>query len=309
MHVTDFIEMLSAAHLSHRVASPFEERGGLMLVGPPGTMKSSFLGELDTQYHDALTLTDLNAKSLVQLRDRIAAGSINTLVFPEYGKIYERKDDTAMNLEGAIRALVQEGFTAAAFENSGINRLHARAMVIGALTPTTQSNRSQGWEESGFSRRFLWVLYRLENPDLLEESILEWRRLRVRAPVLPQLPSMNEKIPNNTTRSDREVLRRLVKYQPGGSATQHLQLLTKMLAVLQWWYDLTGNPRNPLEVMESFGVLLGKGGGLIDLEPISSRAKRRTRERDAATKLTTAARVLSKESQRKQVPKKGGKRR
>lgn len=274
-----------------------------MLVGPPGTMKSTFLDELDHQYHDCLTLTDLNAKSLVALRDRVAGGSIKTLVFPEYQKIYERKGDTSANLEGSIRALVQEGFTAAAFENAGINRLRARAMVIGAITPSTQNSHSQHWEDTGFSRRFLWLLYRLNDPGMLERAIIEWNRIKIKTARLPQLPSASEKIPNLTTAVERRHLQGMVKYQPGGSSTQQLQLLAKTLSVIKWWYRETGNPRNAMEIFEALRPLLGREGGLLELGEIPANEIRNRRKKETAQAVSLAAKTLSRVAGRKRKKK------
>jgi len=36
MTAQDLIEVLCAAHLAHRVEGSFSERGGIMLVAPPG---------------------------------------------------------------------------------------------------------------------------------------------------------------------------------------------------------------------------------------------------------------------------------
>lgn len=291
MYAQDLIEILCAAHLSSYVQSPYEERGGLLLVAPPGALKSTFLEELDKHYPDALSLTDLNAKAMAQLRDRIVTGTVRTVVFPEFQKLYDRKDDTAMNLEGTIRALVAEGFRAAAFESQGINRIRARAMVIGAMTPATQARRFDAWEESGFNRRFLWPLFRLANPMVLDDAIVEWRRLRFAVGRLPQLP-FGEQIPQQTTRDERQALRMMCKYQPGGHHTQQLQLLVKTLSVLRWWYDFAGLDRDPWAVMQRFGVSLGREGAVLELEQTNHRSRRTKAERQLERK--AAARKLAK---------------
>lgn len=296
LNAHDLLEMLCAAHLTAYVQSPFHERGGVMLVAPPGALKSTFIGELDSQYHDALTLTDLNAKALTSLRDRIGAGQIKTLVFPEYAKLYERGSDTASNLEGSIRALVAEGFTAAAFEPQGVARLRARCMVVGAMTPSFFTQRYEQWEKNGFVRRFLWAFFRLQRPDILDEAILEWRRLRLSARRAPPMPSMDEIIPNASTRAEREQLRRMVKYQPGGSSTLQLQVLVKILSVLRWSYERSDIDRDPMEVLEGLGEALGREGVEIALEPAKHNHRQRTRERERV--VSHAGQVLGKAAQR-----------
>ncbi len=293
MFAHELVEVLSAAHLTYLVESPFEERGGIMLVGPPAALKSTFLNELDRQYADALSLSDLNAKALVALRDRVASGVIHTLVFPEYAKIYERKDDTSANLEGSIRALTAEGFSAAAFEDASVNRVRARAMVIGAMTPSTQSKRFEQWEASGFNRRFLWSLIRLENPHVLEQAVVDWHRLKFQFVHLPQAPAFGAKIPNATTREERELIRRWVKYQPGGSAVQHTQTLTKVLAVLRWWYHEVDDGREPIDTVMSFAESLGREGAMLQLTPPSRAVRRRVIEKERRQRTSAAARVLA----------------
>ena len=45
--VSCMIECLAAAHLSNYVDSPFHERGGIMLVGPPGSLRTTLTRALE----------------------------------------------------------------------------------------------------------------------------------------------------------------------------------------------------------------------------------------------------------------------
>ena len=293
MFAQDLIEVLCAAHLSYMVESPFPERGGIMLVGAPGVLKSTFLEELDKQYPDAISLTDLNVKSLTRFRDQISSGIYNTLIFPELAKLYERRDETAANLEGSLRAMVAEGFQAASFEDARVSRLRARAMVFGAVTPAIRDRRFESWEESGFNRRFLWCLLRLADPRILDSAIHEWQRLDFRVNRVPQIPPLKKMIPNLTTKEERERCRVMVKYQPGGSATQQAQLMVKILAVLKWWYRESGAGRDAMAVMESFGESLGREGAELELKPLSESKIKRNRAKQKKTATTAAAKLLA----------------
>lgn len=258
--VGTLLEILCAVHLSSYVESPFQDRGGLMIVGPPGVLKSTFLGLLDRNYNDAVSISDINARSLNDLRDQIASKTIRTLVIPEYAKLHERHIYTAQNVEGTVRALVGEGFTSASFEDARINRLRARCTLVSAMTPKFQTDHFKAWEESGFNRRFLWSLVRLQDSELLERAVEEWRLVDFRVAHVPPTPS-SDTIPNLTTQEERAELRRLVKYQPGGSHAVHIALLAKVLAVLKWWYRLRKRPeREALETVRSFAQSLGKEG-------------------------------------------------
>lgn len=264
MRTSDLVEVLCAAHLGNMVDGPFEERGGIMLVGPPGVLKTTFVSVLDKQYQDAIMVSDINVKSLIQLRDAIASGKINTLVLPELAKLYERADVTAKNVEGTLRALAAEGFAAASFEDSRINRLTARAMVIGAMTPSVVTQHFTAWEESGFNRRFLWCLLKLADPNALERAAVNWQRINFRMAHVP-LPPLSGGIPNKTTHRERQRLATIVKYQPGGDHAIQIQVLIRILAVLRWWYAESGSARNAMDTMEAFAPALGKHGVALHL--------------------------------------------
>jgi hypothetical protein len=264
MQISELVEVLCAAHLGQMVDFPFTERGGVMLVGPPGVLKTTFVSVLDKTYQDCIMLSDVNVKSLVQLRDNIASGKINTLVLPELAKLYERADVTAKNVEGTLRALVAEGFTAASFEDSRINRLTARCMVIAALTPSIQNRHFTEWEESGFNRRFLWALVKLADPLAIERAVLSLERINFRYEHVPMMP-LNGSIPNRTTLRERQQLASMVKYQPGGDHAIQLQVMIRTMAVLRWWYAERGLDRRAMDTMEAFAPALGKTGVELQL--------------------------------------------
>ncbi len=264
MKASDLVEIICAAHLGYMVEGPFNERGGLMIVGPPAVLKTTFVSVLDRYYQDAVMMSDINVKSLIRMRDAISSGKVNTLVLPEFAKIYERADVTSKNVEGTIRALAAEGFMQASFEDSRVNRLTARALVVGALTPSLVTRMFSDWEDSGFNRRFLWALMKLKDPAALEKAAVAWARIPFQTHHVP-LPPMGAHIPNLTSSRDRHRMAVMVKYQPGGDHSIQIQLLTRILAVLRWWYRETGNPADPMEVLERFTFALGRSGCELEL--------------------------------------------
>lgn len=286
MDVNTLIESICAVHLSSYVESPYEDRGGLMLVGPPGALKSTMVSVLERQYSDAIMLSDINARTLNDLRDQIAQQSIRTLVLPELQKLYERHPYTASNVEGTLRALAGEGFAAASFEDQRVQRLRARATVISAMTPSTVSERFKAWESSGFNRRFLWALVRVQDVTVLDRALYNWQKLNFRMRSIPQ-PPVQGRIPNLTTKQEREQVRQWVRYQPGGSPILQAQVLAKMLAVLKWWYREIGDrPQEGLNVIRAFVPALGREGTTLELpepdaehkavrKPVTKKKKRR----------------------------------
>src|SRR6476646_6884687 len=134
MKARSLLEVIDAAHLSYYVESPFPSRGGLMLVGPPGVLKSTFIASGLSDYPSALVLSDLNVQQLVRLRDDLSGGRYTSIGFTEFEKLYQRASSTSENIEGHIKALVEEGFTRASFEDQRMATMSARALVVGAMT-------------------------------------------------------------------------------------------------------------------------------------------------------------------------------
>lgn len=260
---TALIEALCAAHLSSYVESPFLDRGGIMLVGPPSVLKSTLLDLVARQYSEAVPLSDINARSLGQLRDAIAANAVRTLVCPELAKLYERHKNTAGNVEGTIRALVAEGFAAASWEDSRINRRRARCVFLSALTPEFQNQNFTRWEKSGFSRRFLWPLVTLRDVTVVERAIESWTLLDFRVRHVPMVPPSGV-IPNTTTTAERARLRPFLEHQPGGVGAHAVQLLllVKMLAVLKWWHE---DADKAWKLVAAFAGALGEEGAELYL--------------------------------------------
>jgi len=278
----DLVELLSAAHLTAYVQdSRFSDRGGIMLVAPPGGIKSTFVMELEKHYSDVMCLTDLTMKSLAVFRERIVSGRYHTLVFPEFQKLYERRLETAANIEGALRALAGEGFKSAPWEPQGVSRIPARALVIGALTIEVRDRYIERWDSSGFARRFLWPLYRLENPEVLDEAVVLWRRLNFQSSGIPA-PAHGEAIPNKTTQAERKELQHMLRYQPGDSSVLQHALLCKMLACLRWFYDRVGVKRKAIDTMRVFGESLGREGTVLRLPPHSRETIIEVEEEEAA---------------------------
>jgi hypothetical protein len=173
---------------------------------------------------------------------------------------------TSSNVEGTLRAMTAEGFAAASFEDQRPNRLKARCFVVGAMTPSLMSNKFKQWEDSGFNRRFLWPLLQLEDPTVLERAAVHWARINFRLKHVPLPPFDGSAIPNLTTARERHRLLVLTKHQPGGDHSIQVQILTRTLAVLRWWYQQTGDRRSPMDTLEAFGVSLGKNGTVLTLE-------------------------------------------
>lgn len=257
--VHDFITVLAAMHMSSFVQTRFEERGGIMIVGPPGVLKTTMVKYLDENYADAIVCSDINVPTMSKMRDRIAGGAIRTLVFGEYGKLYDRAQTTAHNLEGTIRALAGEGFRTHSFEDSTIARRTARCTVIGAMTSRLRDTNSSRWDDSGFSRRFLWAVISLKDPQVLERAVIDDAPIEIASVDAPRAP-LTGLIPNTSTREERHQISLWTKYQPAPHTIQN-HVLIKTWAVMKWWAKKNRRgERTAWHTLRRFASSLGKDG-------------------------------------------------
>lgn len=279
MEPRQLVDAICACHVGHLVDGTLEQRGGMFLVGPPGALKSTLTEALQT-YPDTLLLSDINIQSLMNFRDAITGGSVNSLVFTEYAKIYERNPQTAVNIEGTLRAMASEGFAAASFEDQRINRRKAFATIIGAMPPKVQARHYNRWDESGFNRRFLWLVYGLKGSYVLDEAASNLERLDFGIKDVIRVPPIGRSIPMLLTPEERGRVKLYVKHQPGNSHTQQIQCLTRIWAVLKWWYLECGTPEETSLTMEALGEALSRDGTVLDLtierttvKPLARRVK------------------------------------
>jgi hypothetical protein len=242
------IEIIEAAHLTSFVQGPFEQRGGIILVGPPGMLKTNFI-ETAFQGHPAvLTLSDLNINSLMALRESLISGRYTTIAFPEFEKLYQRKSDTASNVEGTIQQLVENGFTRASFEEQDAITFKARALVVGAITHNFYSKKIGQWRESGFKRRFLWVAITLSDPNEIMHAIRRGELLNLDG-IMRKFPI--RPIPFAIEETESKKLEKMLMGQ--WQATPYV-LMKKIFCVLKWKY--AKEPQHAMKLMEEFSESL-----------------------------------------------------
>lgn len=266
MNPHQLVEIICAVHLAPFVEGTLEQRGGLMLVSPPGSLKST-LAEMANHYPDALLLTDINVQTLVDMRDSLTGDNVRTLVFSEYAKIYERNPQTASNIEGSLRALASEGFSGASFQDQRINRRKAYATIIGAMPPSLVDRHFKRWEDTGFNRRFLWATYGIRGAHILDDAAAELKKLDFSIKDILRPPPVSMSIPYSLTPAERERAKVMVKHQPGGSHTQQIQLVARVWSVLKWWHTERGTKKDADETMNAFAKSLSREGSVLTISP------------------------------------------
>lgn len=255
-----FVELLDAFHLSNYVKSPHPEKGGFMLVAGPASFKTTMMSEALRHYANVLLVSDLNVQQLVALKSDIVNKKIQTVAFKEFSKLYERDPRTAANTEGHIRALADEGFSLASFEDQRMMSKLARCVVIGAMTDEFYARNFKRWLESGFMRRFLWASLTLDDSSAIAHSITEGKRISFNGWNRKRL-SYGDHITYSITVEEARSIRKLLDDQPGKETP--LIFLLKAFCVLRWKYGK--DSKEPMQFMKELAPFLTKQGGEIQL--------------------------------------------
>lgn len=238
-----------------------------MIISPPGSMKSTFIETAYRAYPDTLVVSDLNVQQIHALRDDLQHGRYSTIAFTAFEKIYARHASTATNIEAHLMALVEEGFQRMSFEDQRIPMTKARSLVVGGMPPAISAKHFRDWMESGFNRRFLWILFSVANPWRIQEAIRSWSLLEVDS-YIPKIP-IGREIPYTVTEQESKQLEVWLKDQRG-DATPYV-LLKKILCVLKWRYR--SQTSKPMQIIRDLAPCLSKNGGELLLPELKSNGK------------------------------------
>lgn len=261
MKVNTLIEFLDAAANTKFVTGPFEERGGIMIVGPPGSFKTTIIETAMENHPDALVLSDLNVQQWMKMKDEFVSSRYTTLAFGEFEKVYQRHPATAANLEGIIKALVSEGYGTGPGGDPRMPRIKARALVLGGITTDCFERKYEEWQKNGFIRRFLWIVIGVKNPDAIVQAIRKWEKIDFgKISFRPANRTINVTI--NEERSKQ--LETIMRAQPGLHGTGYV-LIKKILAVLEWKYSGNGQSNRIDQLLKEIAPALGKNGDQIIL--------------------------------------------
>lgn len=255
------LEAICAIHMSSYVDSPVKDRGGLILVGPPGVLKTSFLDIVEDNYHNAISASNLNTTTLLKMQQQFHAGTMRSLILPDIQAIYAGDPRTSGRLEQALMQLAGEGNRGASWQDARHQRFKSRCTIFGAITIKHYEKMAPGWEDSGFLRRFLWSAYTLSEPDILMDAIQDWRRADIGSIRVPALPS-GRSIPDTLTTDERRQIRNWLKHQPGPHEIQ-FTLLCRATSALRWHYANRRIKKNAIETMREFARTLSKDAALV----------------------------------------------
>jgi hypothetical protein len=261
--IVTLLEVLVAAHLTAFVDSDqFPERGGIMFIGPPGNLKTTIIKQALKPYQPAAAImSDLNVETLGRMKPHMANGHITTLALPAFEKLYERNPQTANNLEGHLKGLVDEGFSNMSFQDQRmLGQIEAHALVVGGLVNTCYQKKFSKWDDEGFARRFIWSSFQLKDPGILTQAIHNWERLEFesRAPIRPQ-----NKIKMTVTKEESKALMDMMRQQHC-EATPYA-LMKKILAALKWKFHRSDEQKRPMQIMKDFAESLGQRSARLEI--------------------------------------------
>lgn len=264
MQIENLFRLTSAAHYSYMVESPFKQRGGILLVADQGNMKSTIVERSLRPYPDALVYSDLTLKQLAVIRNQIANGVYNTLGFLELEKIYARQASVALNFEGILKAMIEEGFQHFAFEDQRCWVPTARCFVLASVLHSLYRFHFGRWQDNGFLRRFLVIKYSLSRvaKEKMRDAIHEGDLVPM--PSMVAFPSIH--LPMDVSPDESRKLESF--FMVDDSLYTPLNLLRKSLTILKWRYKLEGKKRKaitPMEIIEDLRDGIGTNGGTLEI--------------------------------------------
>jgi hypothetical protein len=259
--VENLMRFCVAGHYTYMVESPFTQRGGILLVAGPQSMKSTIVKCALLNLPNCLVYSDLTLKQLAVVRSQIANGTYHTLGFLELEKIYARQPTVAMNFEGVLKAMVEEGFSHFAFEDQRIWVPTAKCFVLASVLDSLYLQHGGRWISNGFLRRFLVIKYRLTQASRLKmmEAIHENELI----PMPPGFLIPTTAIPMQVSKEESRHLQSLLQ----DDSSTPLNLLRKILTILKWHYKMNGRRREPtpMELIEDLASSIGPLGGELEL--------------------------------------------
>jgi len=261
--VGTMMEAICAIHLSSYVDSPYRDRGGLMIVGPPGVLKTTLLDVLDDNFHNALSISNAYMGTMKKLQPAFYNGQVRSLCFPDIQSIYAGDPRTSSRIEQMMMQLSGEATrTIGGDEDSRHAKFKGFCTMFGAMTDFFYTGHVGRWDTTGFLRRFLWSTYTLRDPDILMRAIEQWTRAELGYRVVPQIP-MGGRIPDTLTQSERKEIWSWLRHQPLPHEIQ-LQVLCKAVSALKWHYLQVGLKRSAMSTMHEFAETLQKDAALLE---------------------------------------------
>lgn len=264
VEVECLVEAICGIHLASYVRSPYKDRGGLMLTGPAGVLKTTMLDVLDNNYHNALSISNSYMGTMRKLQPAFYNGQVRSLCFPDLQSIYAGDPRTANRIEQMMMQLSGEATrTIGGDEDSRYAKFKGYCTMFAAMTPSFYTAHINKWEDCGFSRRFLWATYTFYDPDVLMRAIAQWVRAELGDVIIPSCP-VDGVIEDTLTQDNREEIMSWLRHQPQPHEIQ-FQVLCKATSALAWHYQQRKINKSAMDTMRQFAELLQHDAALLKL--------------------------------------------
>ena len=251
------VEILGAAAHAWAVDWNFRQQGGIFIAAPPGQLKTFMMQALEN-VPGVKTISDLTSRELDKIHARIESKEIKTLVFLELPKIYERKYETATNIMGHIRSLVDEGFSGISASQSGIK---SRCTVLAAMPLKFQRQHEAEWDDNGMGRRVIFSRFVLARPEIIERAIVTGERIKTSA----SFPVPFDPIKMSVTEAESQELLLILKRSEQSTGTP-LVLLKKIVSVLRWRAKEMHRKDDSMELVREFACSMGRSGAEVEID-------------------------------------------
>lgn len=228
MKMKNLIEFVNAASLTPSIESDFPQPGMLLLVSPPGAMKTTAIQIALAGAPDALVLTDVTTRGLNDMRSYFSGVKprYRTLGLPDFDKLFQRNQTITANILGNLRNLCHDGFSHMNHEDQTMCVAKAKALVIAACTQRTYEQNYIDWKDGGLGRRMLRVSFTLGAYEETMEAAAADRRVPFNEQLIRQFPART-KVPLTAAEED------LVKKQAKAQGPDAVILARKIYCVLK----------------------------------------------------------------------------
>jgi hypothetical protein len=280
--LNDFLEVICAMHFASLVAGPIEDRSGLMLIAPSGSLKSTLLMIIPTLYPDTC-VCDSNwyYGKLLKMRGTFYNGGKRSIVIPELASVYAGDPRTGGRMEQMFQQLAGEGSITTQEADSRWERYEMRAQIFSAMTPEFARKKHPFWEE-GFHRRFLWAHLAMENDEILMDYLTAWKRAEIDISQ-PIIEPAQKRIPVMLNYGEKIKIRKILESQKDfGPNHTRFVFLCRTLSVLRWHYKRIDSKKNPFDTLKRFSVCLSPHAALLVLpdEPIAHKFRQAEEKRE-----------------------------
>lgn len=144
----------------------------IILVGPPGSMKTELLMRFYGHHNPTLPLrSDVTVRGLWSLLLRADKGRATHVLLPEFNKVFQRKLSTAMLCLGTFTEAMDEGVFDSEVGPMKWSFKGARLGILGAMTGRTMRRRREILYEMGFLDRAAMLPW--DPPDEQRREVMD----------------------------------------------------------------------------------------------------------------------------------------